>query len=171
MSLREFFTSTTKHYLLGIHDSESFCPVQQHSRDPEGVSPPLQHDIPSNIDLVTWFGRLIGDRVDNNTYSWDHQQFFASKMYCFTDFHYDSYYNVYVCCTGTRRWTLAPPEASSFFQSTNGTYSNKSGIVPHLNDFRSSPSAREFPFVQVDLNPGDVLFVPSFMRIRSGGHL
>jgi ribosomal protein L16 Arg81 hydroxylase len=63
---------------------------------------------------------------------------------------------------GTRKWTLAPPEASSLFQVHAGTYSNRSNIVPHLSDYASNPEAERFSYLEVELSPGDVLFVPPF---------
>jgi len=162
MSLKHFLASDRMDYLLGIHERGSFCPVQRHARDPERASPPLQQDIPGSIELLTWFGRYFGYASEIGGQIWDHQQFFASKEYCYTDFHYDSYFNFYFCCVGTRKWTLAPPEASSLFQVHAGTYSNRSNIVPHLSDYASNPEAERFSYLEVELSPGDVLFVPPF---------
>ena len=85
-----------------------------------------------------------------------------SKKFCFTDLHYDSYYNLYFCAVGSRKWTLAPPEASHWLQAAPGRYCNRSDIVPHLGIFKGNPWMGDFPFIEIELDPGDVLFVPSF---------
>jgi hypothetical protein len=35
-------------------------------------------------------------------------------------------------------------------------------MVPHLNQFDSCPMLQDFPFINIDLKPGDVLYVPAF---------
>jgi len=161
-SLRQFIDSEKYDYLLGLHDSSTFCPVQPHHLDPPGTIPPLSRDVPHTNDLLSWFGEYFGARFGTDTRVWDHQQFFLAKQYSFTDLHYDSYYNFYFACCGTRKWTIAPPSATAWLQTKTGKYSNRSEFVPHLGKFTNSEFLADFPFLYIELSPGDVLFVPAF---------
>ena len=154
MSLYEFLEGNSN-YLLGIHGDGSFCPVQPSSRDPVNCLPPLSRDLPREIQLLRWFEEYFGRPVD-------HQQFFAAKTYAYTEMHYDSYHNFYFACSGSRKWTMAPPGASQWLQSKSGTFSNKSQVVPHLQKFEGCPLMQNFPFITAELQSGDVLYVPSF---------
>ena len=150
----DFLNDPKLEYMLGVHgDFTGYCPSQPHVHD-MGVVPPFSRDIPESIAFLEWFNELFGSR-------YDHQQFFISKDNVFTDMHYDSYHNFYICVSGVRRWTLAPPEASRWLQ-TNGVYSNASDIAPHLDQYGKFPMLRSFNFVTIDLRPGDLLYVPSF---------
>ena len=155
-------------YLLGIHEGGGktscpiYCPVQAH-RDDKGGIPPLAQDLPQSIDILTWYSQYLGDVKGVSTpVPYDHQQFFLSKGYAFTDLHYDTYDNFYVATSGTRRWTLACPNASRWFlDASSGKLKSGSQIVPHKNVFPAGSPAQVYPFCMVDLYPGDVLFVPS----------
>ncbi len=86
--LEEFLDDTTLDYLLGVHgDINGACPLQRHPDDE--CEPPLSRDV-SKLVILEWFARWWGTE-------YDHQQFFMAKRYCFTDLHYDSYHNFYVC--------------------------------------------------------------------------
>lgn len=151
MGLLDFMNCDGYDYLLGIHgDGTGCCPIQRHPRDSR--DPPLSCSVPR---LVEWFENIWGARFD-------HQQFFMGKRYCFTDFQYDSYHNFYVCVSGKRIWTLAPPSLTRWLQSSSGKYGSSSSVVPHLDEFDSCPILKDFKFIDIELNPGDVLYVPSF---------
>ena len=154
-------------YLLGIHSvgnasSLLYCPVQVHAED-EGRIPPLSRDVPRSIDLVNWYGMyLAGLKGANETIPYDHQQFFLARGYAFTDLHYDTYDNFYVAASGTRRWTLACPNASRWLIGpAAGKLKSGSQMIPHQDKFPPGSPAQIYPFAFVDLKPGDVLFVPS----------
>jgi hypothetical protein len=145
-------------YLLGIHDGKggvNYCPVQPHPDD-AGRVPPLAADVPRQIDWLDWYGDSLGGA------KYDHQQFFLANGYSFTDLHYDSYDNFYVCVSGTRRWTLACPSASRWLiDSAGGKLKSASPCVPHCGQYPEGSPAQLYPFAYVDLAPGDVLFVPA----------
>jgi hypothetical protein len=155
-------------YLLGVHgtgrkSSPVYCPVQIHKYG-IGQEPPLARDIPESISLLSRYGEYLADmRCSGSPVTCDHQQFFLSKGYAFTDFHYDTYDNFYVVATGKRRWTLACPNASRWFldSSSSGRFRSGSQLVPHKNLFPAGSPAQVYPFAVVDLMPGDTLFVPS----------
>ena len=173
VSMEEFIVraeldeSVIGQYLLGIHSvghasSLLYCPVQVHDED-GGKSPPLARDVPKTIDILSWYGEYLGDlKGDKRSVAYDHQQFFLAKGYAFTDLHYDTYDNFYVATTGTRRWTLACPNASRWsLSSSSGKLKSGSQVIPHKDIFPPGSPAQVYPFAYVDLSPGDILFVPS----------
>lgn len=159
--------STDGLYLLGIHavgqnSGSSYCPVQIHKDDKENT-PPLSKDAPTSFALTDWYAKVLADREKRpEPIAYDHQQFFLAKGYAFTDLHYDSYDNFYVAVSGTRRWTLACPNASRWLVTPGGgKLKSASTIVPHQNKFPPGSPAQVYPFAVVDLHPGDIIFVPN----------
>ena len=145
-------------YLLGIHDwrggNSTFCPVQRHPEDPEARLPPLARYVPP-FPLVDHYAKSFGA-------PYDHQQFFLTRGYAYTDLHYDSYDNFYVAVSGKRKWTLAPPALSRWLvESSGGALKSGSQAIPHKMIFGEHPTASLFPFANVELFPGDVLYVPA----------
>ena len=155
-------------YLLGIHESRrsgsssssksttncTYCPVQHHPDDGNEI-PSLSKDVPGQIDLVDWYAKFFGR-------AYDHQQFFLTKGYAYTDLHYDSYDNFYVAVAGIRRWTLAPPSMSRWLvEAAGGALKSGSQAIPHKSEWGEHPIAQLFPFAYVDLAPGDILYVPA----------
>ena len=158
LSLKQFISSAVEgSYLLGIHEARgnsTYCPVMAHPDDKE-IQPPLAADVPEKVDIVEWFTKQFGS-------SYDHQQFFLTKGYAFTDLHYDSYDNFYVAVAGTRRWTIAPPELARYLvESSGGALKSGSQAVPHKKLWGSHPAVQLFPFPTIELNPGDMLFLPA----------
>jgi hypothetical protein len=154
VSIWEFLDDARLDYLLGVHgDFTGYSPSQPHPDD-QGTLPPFSRSIPCRMPIVEMFGELFGSRFD-------HQQFFMSKSNVFTDMHFDTYHNFYMCVTGVRKWTLAPPEASQWIQM-GGLYSSASEVVPHLNEYGKWPMLESFEFKVVDLQAGDLLYVPPF---------
>lgn len=153
-------------YMLGIHSvanhSLAYCPVQRHADDEEIVAP-LTRDVPSEIDFLNWYAQILAEEQKNeNPIKYDHQQFFLAKGYAFTDLHYDSYDNFYVAVSGTRRWTLACPNASRWLiDSAAGKLKSGSACIPHQDSFPPGSPAQIYPFAYVDLQPGDMLYVPA----------
>ena len=174
VSIREFLEHTTEQktdddglYLLGIHavghhTPLSYCPVQRHSDDKER-DPPLSRDVPPKVDLLEWYAKLLAKQQSvKDPIKYDHQQFFLAKGYAFTDLHYDSYDNFYVAVSGTRRWTLACPNASRWLiDSAGGKLKSGSTAIPHQHYFENGSPAQLYPFAYIDLAPGDVLYVPA----------
>jgi hypothetical protein len=144
-------------YLLGIHDwrgQSTFCPVQRHPDDPPATLPPLAKFVPA-FPLVDFYSKHFGA-------SYDHQQFFLTKGYAYTDLHYDSYDNFYVAVCGKRRWTLAPPSLSRWLvEASGGSLKSGSQAIPHRGFYGEHPVCQLFPYSCVELEPGDVLFVPA----------
>jgi hypothetical protein len=160
-------TSSDGSYLLGIHSvggnsNFSYCPVQRHADD-GGECPPLCRDVPNDIGILSWYSELLAEEQGQDSpIPFDHQQFFLTKGYAFTDLHYDSYDNFYVSVLGTRRWTLACPAASRWLiPSSSGKLKSGSNVIPHLRDFPDGSPAQIYPFAYVDLSPSDVLYVPN----------
>ena len=82
---------------------------------------------------------------------------FFNSGYSFTNLHFDSDWNTYLCAVGQRRWTLAHPgQARILAHAPQAAYSTlrpaQAALSGRLN--------RLVTFKQVLLNPGDVLFVP-----------
>ena len=158
LSLKQFLSSAVEgSYLLGIHEARgnsTYCPVMRHPDDKD-VQPPLAADVPEKVQVVEWFSKHLSS-------PYDHQQFFLTKGYAFTDLHYDSYDNFYVAVAGTRRWTIAPPELARFLvESSGGALKSGSQAVPHKSLWGSHPAVQLFPFPTIELKPGDVLFLPA----------
>lgn len=173
VSMEEFLTnagssdSTDGLYMLGIHavgqnSALSYCPVQIHKDDGVNI-PPLSRDVPKTFQLIDWYAQLLAERESRSEpIAYDHQQFFLAKGYAFTDLHYDSYDNFYIAVSGTRRWTLACPNASRWLITPGGgKLKSGSTIVPHQKKFPIGSPAQVYPFAVVDLHPGDVIFVPN----------
>jgi hypothetical protein len=153
-------------YLLGIHSvanhSLAYCPVQRHADDKQIVAP-LTKDVPNEVDFLNWYAQILAEeQKTENPIKYDHQQFFLAKGYAFTDLHYDSYDNFYVAVSGTRRWTLACPNASRWLiDSAAGKLKSGSVCIPHQDSFPPGSPAQIYPFAYVDLQPGDMLYVPA----------
>ena len=172
VSIAEFLDHTdTKEefdglYMLGIHSVANhglaYCPVQRHADDKDAIAP-LSRDVPSEINFLEWYAQLLAEEQGTeNPVKYDHQQFFLAKGYAFTDLHYDSYDNFYVAVSGTRRWTLACPNASRWLiDSAAGKLKSGSVCVPHQDSFPQGSPAQIYPFAYVDLQPGDMLYVPA----------
>ena len=172
VSIKEFLENTDEIdkrdglYLLGIHavgkQSMSYCPVQPHADDKNSV-PPLSRDVPEHIEILEWYADVLRARQKGESpIKYDHQQFFLAKGYAHTDLHYDSYDNFYVAVSGTRRWTLASPNASRWLiDSAGGKLKSGSSAAPHNRSFPRGSPAQIYPFAFVELYPGDVLFVPN----------
>lgn len=151
----------TSAYLLGIHEKRTYCPVQTH-KDDDGFVPPFAKDVPEAIELLQWYSEIFAEKHSGEHVSVDHQQFFLAKGYAFTNMHYDSYHNFYFAITGTRKWTLAAPNASRWLKdSRSGPFSNCSACVPHRDLYPPGSLASIYPFVTISLDPGDVLHVPA----------
>ena len=166
VSMRTFLSATWPAdaqgiYLLGVHDEKHYCPVQTHSKD-GGIEPPLRMDLPTKLDLLDWYSHIKRAQGSDLAGRYDHQQFFMTRGSARTDFHYDSYDNFYVTVSGTRRWTLAAPEATRWLvEPGSGPFKSESNVVPSHRIFPTGAPAQLYPYATIDLGPGDVLFVPA----------
>jgi len=81
---------------------------------------------------------------------------FFNSGYSFTNLHFDSDWNTYLCAVGRRRWTLAhPSQARVLAHTPQSSYSTLRPCQPLTGRL-----SRLVRFRRVLLNPGDVLFVP-----------
>ena len=94
---------------------------------------------------------------------------FFNSGYCFTNLHFDSDANAYLCASGRRRWSLCHPRQAQFLTHDKPN-SNRSTLRPTTKDFSKFPLASLIKFVHISLQPGDVLLVPSgWWHVVEGG--
>ncbi|KAL9089302.1 MAG: hypothetical protein Q9159_002603 [Coniocarpon cinnabarinum] len=72
--------------------------------------------------------------------------------------HYDVMANVLCQIRGTKRLLLYAPREVSNLQFPPGSSSSK--LIPWTEDHGLSPSLRDVPALEANLEPGDVLFIP-----------
>ena len=116
-------------------------------------------------EVVSWLRDYLTknyvDEIDSS--KWTHQ-FFITKGQLETELHYDNYYNMFTCIHGSRVWYLAPPIVTSQIMNLNSNYSQwnpaKREMQKGVKDSRISKLMNKYEFLQVELLPGDVLFVP-----------
>jgi hypothetical protein len=138
-------------YLLGLPDLKG----------KHGASP-LER-LPGETDIPVFAEKLSDDMPFYKLYPFDcvvRKNLFFNFGYSFTDLHFDTDSNFYLCASGKRRWSLAHPNQSRVLLAGK-EHGNKSSVKPTVGDFSSIPLAALVRFVTIDLSPGDLLFVPS----------
>lgn len=86
---------------------------------------------------------------------------FFNSAYSFTNLHYDTDWNTYLCVLGKRCWTIAHPDHARIIGAANGGASYS--LLRPTKGFEGLNShrlAHLVKFVRVELNAGDVLVLP-----------
>ena len=143
-----------KLYLLGVPDKSGRGASPFEMRKGESIPPIFADDI-DNDEGPNMFSRLFCGSTACR------RHVFFNSAYSFTNMHYDTDWNTYLCVLGCRRWTICHPGHSPIVGASNGGASY-SLLRPTkgVGGFASSRLAHFIKFVIVDLTPGDVLCVP-----------
>jgi hypothetical protein len=156
LSFHQFLTKGKQKglYLLGVPDKAGRGASPFEMRKAETKRPIFADDIDSDPKLAIYL-RMF----ENNLASRRH--IFFNSTYSFTNLHYDTDWNMYLCAMGKRRWTLAHPAHAALLGAASGG-ANYSLLMPTkgLQGLSSSRLAHLVKFVSVDLDPSDLLFVP-----------
>ncbi|KAF4674535.1 hypothetical protein FOL47_009061 [Perkinsus chesapeaki] len=161
-------------YLLGVPDKHGrglspFEPCSRtdvsrgHGSEGKVYNPVFAADMDKSGDTSV-FEDLFGQGCIDSR-----RHLFFNAAYCFTNCHYDTDWNCYLCARGNRRWSLAHPDqdpilshngsARSQYQPTHRR--NAEAVTDVTSGTRTwNRYADLVKFVVVDLNPGDVLIVP-----------
>ncbi|KAF4713558.1 hypothetical protein FOZ63_026305 [Perkinsus olseni] len=163
-------------YLLGVPDRHGrglspfeSCPKTDVSEGPasRGKTAKVYRPVfASDLDKAgdtSILEELFGDDcVDSK------RHLFFNAAYCYTNCHYDTDWNAYLCARGSRRWTVAHPDQHVIL-SHNGsarsqyqpTLRRSSGMNSRTTGTRSWHRYSDLvKFITVDLSPGDVFIVP-----------
>jgi hypothetical protein len=163
-SFAKFLTSAKKSktamYLLGVPDLKGKQGASPLERLPTEVDAPV---FSRDLDERFFFHDLYTEakKVRRNV--------FFNSGYCYTNLHFDTDANAYLCASGRRRWRLCHPDQGRFL-TCDKIHANKSILRPTTGDFAKSPLAALVKFVEIELEPGDVLLVPSgWWHVVEGG--
>lgn len=88
---------------------------------------------------------------------------FFSSIGTSAPLHYDLLENFFVQLVGRKRFRLCPPQNSPWLYANpiHSGLPNFSRFDPEAPDFQSFPLAQDAPPIELVLNPGDVLYLPS----------
>ena len=156
MSFHKYLQTARKNrlYMLGVPDKAGRGASPFELRKGETTPPIFADDIDSD-DGPRLFSNLFSGAIASR------RHVFFNSAYSFTNLHYDTDWNTYLCVLGKRCWTIAHPDHSALIGAANGgaSYSllRPTKGISGLNSHRL---AHLIKFVRVELNPGDVLLVP-----------
>lgn len=133
----------------------------------KGVMPSYLHDYPMfqmipelYKDVDTFPAQYFPSMY---TQGWqDYAQFFMGCTGSSTPLHFDTLctHNLFFQIHGSKKFTLIPGEQSKYCYMRNWRWSSVDAETPDYGEF---PLFRKVDKVDVILNPGDVLFIPSGM--------
>ena len=167
MSLKKFIESDLPpgargEWLVGIHDESSgkrsFSPLEPHVLD-EKTLPPLMGIFSEPKELQNELQRMHECRL--GTQVMKSKQMFITKGFVRGNMHFDDFDVIYICISGTRTLSLAHSEVGEFITDKPNT--NYSPINVTGGCFDKYCTSRFYPFTQVTLHPGDVVFIPARM--------
>jgi hypothetical protein len=141
-------------YLLGVPDKQGRGASPFDARKNEKDPPIFAEDIDSDARIAMYIDLFTGCLKIR-------RHVFMNYAYSFTNLHYDTDWNMYLCALGHRRWTLAHPAQARVLGSANGS-ANYSDSIPirGLNALGGNRLAELVKFLSVDLEASDLLFVP-----------
>ena len=156
MSFYKFLTTGMKNqlYLLGVPD-QTGRGASPFEKKPNDAKPPIfSEDIdldPGPHRYTMLFTTAMAIRR--------HVFFNSSRSY--TNLHYDTDWNMYLCALGRRRWYIAHPEHAKLLAANNGS-ANYSKLQPSkgITGMESVRLAHLVKFATVNLETSDLLFVP-----------
>ena len=143
-----------KLYLLGVPDKSGRGASPFEAKKNETCPPIFAEDLDSDQGPKL-FEKLFENHIGVK------RHVFLNSSYSFTNLHYDTDWNTYLCVLGKRAWTIAHPEHARILGAVNGNASY-SLLRPTkgeegLTQSRLAPFVK---FIRVILNPGDVLCLP-----------
>lgn len=143
-----------KLYLLGVPDKSGRGASPLECKKNEKSKPVFAEDLDSD-DGPRIFENLFQGYLDAK------RHVFINSSYSFTNLHYDTDWNTYLCVLGKRAWTIAHPHHSRVLGAANGGASY-SVLRPTKGEEGLSDSrlAGLVKFIRVELDPGDVLCLP-----------
>jgi hypothetical protein len=156
MTFLKFLTTGKKDrlYLLGVPDKNGRGASPFDPKKTETDPPIFAYDIDSDLG-PKMFTDIFADALSARR----HVFFNSGRSY--TNLHYDTDWNMYLCAVGKRRWYLAHPDQARILGASNGgaSYSN---LHPNrgIQGLKTNRLAHLVKFVQVDLDSSDLLFVP-----------
>lgn len=141
-------------YMLGVPDKAGRGASPFEARKGETTPPIFAEDIDSD-DGPKIFSDLFRGSLATR------RHVFFNSAYSFTNLHYDTDWNTYLCVLGKRCWTIAHPDQSPLIGAANGGASY-SLLRPTkgIEGFKNHRLAHLIKFCRVELYPGDVLLVP-----------
>ena len=143
-----------KLYLLGVPDKSGRGASPFELKKGESAPPIFAEDIDSDDGPKLFISLFNGSLAIR-------RHVFFNSAYSFTNLHYDTDWNTYLCVLGRRAWTIAHPDQSPFIGAANGGASYS--ILRPTNGMagmQSSRLAHLIKFVRVELEAGDVLCLP-----------
>jgi hypothetical protein len=156
MTLYKYLRTARKHslYLLGVPDKTGRGASPFEMKKGEST-PPLFADDLDNDPGVQSACAIFPDALVTR------RHVFMNSDYSFTNLHYDTDWNMYLCVLGKRTWYIAHPLQAAVLAAANGRASY-STLQPSqgLSGLYPGRLAQFVKFVQVELEAGDVLFVP-----------
>lgn len=127
--------------------------------------PPYLHDVPIFHLLPTLIKDIEPFPLELfPKFYWDkwynYVQFFMGATGSLTPLHFDTLYthNLFFQVTGRKRFILIPPEQKPFCYIEGWRWSK---FNPDKPDYEKFPEAKNVQFMEVILEPGDILFMPS----------
>ncbi len=156
MSFYKFLTTGRKNqlYLLGVPDQtgRGASPFEKKGND---TKPPIFSE---DLDLDPGPQRYT--MLFKTAMTIRRHVFFNSSR-SYTNLHYDTDWNMYLCALGRRRWYIAHPEHAKLLAANNGS-ANYSKLQPTkgIPGMESVRLAHLVKFAEVDLETADLLFVP-----------
>ena len=156
MSFYKFLQTGRRHklYLLGVPDKSGRGASPFETKKGEAQPPIFAEDLDADPGPKL-FTDLFRDRLAMK------RHVFFNSAYSFTNLHYDTDWNTYLCVLGHRCWTIAHPDHVRILGAANGgaSYSTLRPTkgVAGLSGHRLAHLVK---FIRVELNAGDVLLVP-----------
>ena len=156
MSFHKYLLNARRNklYLLGVPDrsGRGASPFEMKKGE---LAPPIFAEDIDNDSGVTLFASVFQGSTACR------RHVFFNSAYSFTNLHYDTDWNTYVCVLGTRRWTIAHPGHAGIVGAAGGGASY-SLLRPTkgIDGLKLNRLAHLVKFLKVDLKAGDVLCVP-----------
>ena len=156
MTFHKYLQTGRRHrlYMLGVPDKAGRGASPFEVKKGESTPPIFAQDIDED-DGPKLFTDLFKGALATR------RHVFFNSAYSFTNLHYDTDWNTYLCVLGKRCWTLAHPDHAPLLGAAGGG-ANYSLLRPTKgpDGIDSSRLAHLVKFVRIELNAGDVLCVP-----------
>jgi Cupin-like domain len=160
-------TSSDSLYMLGVPDiknKQTGSPLEYMKGDTD--KPVFTRDLEDRYFFYDLFTRGQKEGEDIGVVR---RNVFLNFGYCYTNLHYDTDNNAYLCVSGQRRWNICHPDQGFVFMENKLTAANRTEYTRKQWE-KKNPLFKLIKFMEIDLFPGDVLLVPSsWWHIVEGG--